>query len=69
MGSINRPKSVVIVAAEPKGPGYPTGTVDLKVEDGRISLTPGEARQLADLLRSAADEAETERPPRQVSLA
>ena len=45
-----------------------TGTVDLEVEGGTISLTPDEARTLADHLRDNAKEAETEQPARRITI-
>ena len=65
MSSIDRPRSVVTVTALLGNPGNP-GAVTLRVRenDGTVSLTPDEARKLADLLRDAADEAVADRPER-----
>ena len=38
------------------------------IDGSTISLTPGEARQLGDHLRSGADEAETEVPARSITV-
>ena len=46
-----------------------TGSVQLQVvEGGTISLTPDEARALADHLRDSANEAETEQPARRITI-
>ena len=69
MPSIDRPQAVVTVNAQPKNSYGGDGTVDLQIaEGGTISLTPGEARQLAELLRNSADEAETELAGRKVTV-
>ena len=66
MPSIDRPQSLVTVNAVHHLAG--SGSVDLQVENGTISLTPEEARALADHLRNCANEAETEPSGRQVRV-
>ena len=62
MPGIERPETVVAVVAHPKtDTPYRPGSVDLNIKKGgSITLTPDEARKLADLLRDGATEAETE---------
>ena len=62
MPGIERPETVVAVVAHPKtDTPYRSGSVDLNIKErGSITLTPDEARKLADLLRDGATEAETE---------
>ena len=69
MPSIDRPRPVVTISAEPKHASGGGGSVHLQVaEGGTVSLTPDEARTLADHLHTGASEAEAEQPRRRINL-
>lgn len=64
MPSIERPRPIVIVNAQPRNQFGALGSVHLQIAGCEaVELTPSEARKLSSYLDAGANEAEAERPP------